>query len=345
MAMIYKFKNRSCYNVFMRSVILDPNVMEDLNKARYILKSGGLVALPTETVYGLAADMFNQEAFKSIFLVKKRPFSKALTVHVSEFSQVRILANSLCIDAENLIRKFWPGPLTVIVRASSKVPEYVTSGTGYIGIRFPKHETFKNVADRVGNPLVVTSANRSGGLSATKFEQVFEEFNGKVDAIFKEQKDTVQGLESTIVSFKEEVPKILRLGSVPYEKIKSVISKVKIETKSSSKKCDKEAIAINATSEDFSDYIKSRKNLNVAVLCFNEDTNLIPERKGLKIVAMGPENNSKELVYNFYNSVKKLSNIISKKDAIYIRLPKKEGLQFSLYKKLLEFFCFKEITL
>ena len=345
MAMIYKFKNRSCYNTVMHSVILDPNVTEDLNKAGGILKSGGLVILPTETVYGLAADMFNREAFKSIFLVKKRPFSKPLTVHISKFSQVKILTDGLCIDAENLIRKFWPGPLTIIVKASSKVPEHITSGAGYVGIRFPKHETFKNVADRVGNPLVVTSANRSGGLSATKFEQVFEEFNGKVDAIFKEQKDTVQGLESTIVSFKEEVPKILRLGSVPYEKIKSVISKVKIETKSSSKKCDKEAIAINATSEDFSDYIKSRKNLNVAVLCFNEDTNLIPERKGLKIVAMGPENNSKELVYNFYNSVRKLKSITSKENTIYIHLPKKEGLGLSVYKKILELFRFQEITL
>lgn len=345
MAIIYRFKNRSCYNTVMHSVILDPNVTEDLNKAGGILKSGGLVALPTETVYGLAADLFNREAFKAVFLVKKRPFSKPLTVHISKFSQVKILTDGLCIDAENLIRKFWPGPLTVIVRASSKVPEYVTSGTGYIGIRFPKHETFKNVADRVGSPLIATSANRSGGLSATKFEQVFENFNGKVNAIFRDQKSAALGLESTIVSFKENVPKILRLGSISYEEIKSVVRNVKLETKSSSKKCDKKAIGVNARSEDFANYINCRKVLNIAVLCFNEDANLIQERKGLKVVTMGPENNSRELVYNFYNSVKKLSNIISKKDAIYIHLPKKEGLQFSLYKKLLEFFRVKEITL
>ena len=329
----------------MHSVILDPNVIEDLNKASDILKSGGLVVLPTETVYGLAADMFSQKAFNSIFLVKERPFSKALTVHISKFSQVKTLTDNLCINTKKLIKNFWPGPLTIIVKSSSKVPEYVTSGAGYVGIRFPKNNTFKDVADFVGNPLVATSANRSGGFSATKFEQVFEEFNGKVDAIFKAKRDTIFGLESTIVSFREEVPKILRLGSISYEEIKSVIGSIKLETKNSSKKCDKKVVAVDATPEDFSDYINSKQNLNIAVLCFNEDANLIPEREGLKIVTMGAENELRSLVYNFYESLRKLDNVISKEDIIYIHLPKKEGLGLSLYKKLLELFNFREINL
>ena len=329
----------------MQTVILNPNVTEDLNKASDILRSGGLIVLPTETVYGLAADMFNRKAFKSIFLVKNRSFSKALTVHISKLSQLKILAADLCTDAKMLTKKFWPGPLTLIVKASLKVPEYITAGTGYIGIRFPKHETFKNIADRFGKPLVATSANMSGGFSATKFEQVFEEFNGKVDAIFKEQKGTIQGLESTIVSFEEKIPKILRLGSIAYEEIKSVVGSIKLDTKSSSKKCGRKAIAVSAKSEDFANYVNSIKKINIAVLCFNEDTNLIPERKGLKVVTLGSMNNPKELIYNFYNSVRKLKKMSSNEDPVYIHLPKKEGLGLSLYNKLLELFDFKEVTL
>ena len=210
----------------MRTLVLSTNNHKDILKAVSILESGGLIATPTDTVYGLVASMVNKYAVERIYSVKKRPKNKPLIVLVSSFKQFNDLVIGVNKNARVLTEKFWPGPLTLVVEKSSSVPDYVTCGDGSVGIRFPKNKIIKTIIDNLRMPIVAPSANISGRPSSTSFEYVFKEMNGKIDAIFKvenEEKRENFKTESTIVSLVGDTPKILREGAIPKNQIEDAL--------------------------------------------------------------------------------------------------------------------------
>lgn len=211
----------------MSTLVLSTNNPKDILKAVSILESGGLIATPTDTVYGLVASMVNKEAVERIYSVKKRPKNKPLIVLISSFKQFTDLAIGITKDARVLTEKFWPGPLTLVVEKSSGVPDHVTCGEKSVGIRFPKNKIIKTIIDNLRAPIVAPSANISGRPSTTSFEDVFKEMNGKIDAIFKgenEEKRENFKIESTIVSLVGDIPKILREGAVPKNQIEDALN-------------------------------------------------------------------------------------------------------------------------
>ncbi len=202
---------------------------ELIQHAAEIIKRGGIVAFPTETVYGLGADAFNPLAVARIFEVKRRPYFDPLIVHVAHPADVKKLVKEIPSHAKKLIERFWPGPLTVVLLKNENFPDIVTAGLPTVAIRMPDHPMALSLIKECRCPIAAPSANPFGYLSPTTAEHVREQLGDQVDLILDGGPCPV-GVESTIVSFSEERPWLLRPGGVSLEEIESVIGKVTISS-------------------------------------------------------------------------------------------------------------------
>jgi L-threonylcarbamoyladenylate synthase len=198
-----------------------------IHRAAEIIKIGGLVAFPTETVYGLGADAFNPLAVARIFEVKRRPYFDPLIVHVSDPVDMKKLVIKIPSNAKKLIKRFWPGPLTVVLLKKEEVPDIVTAGLPTVAIRMPKHPMALSLIDHANCPIAAPSANPFGYLSPTTAEHVRDQLGDQIDFILDGGPCEV-GVESTIISFSERKPRLLRPGGVPFEEIESVIGRVQV---------------------------------------------------------------------------------------------------------------------
>jgi L-threonylcarbamoyladenylate synthase len=198
-----------------------------IHRAAEIIKKGGIVAFPTETVYGLGADAFNPLAVARIFEVKRRPYFDPLIVHVAHPADVKKLVKEIPSNAKKLTESFWPGPLTVVLLKDENIPDIVTAGLPTVAIRMPNHPMALSLIKESKCPIAAPSANPFGYLSPTTAEHVQEQLGDQVDLILDGGPCPV-GVESTIVSFLEERPRLLRPGGVSLEEIESVIGKVEI---------------------------------------------------------------------------------------------------------------------
>jgi len=201
---------------------------ESIYKASEIIKRGGLVAFPTETVYGLGADAFNPIAVARVFEVKRRPYFDPLIVHIGDQSEINKLFKAIPYNVKRLIECFWPGPLTIVLFKKDNVPDIVTSGLQTVAVRMPRHEMALKLIKLSGTPIVGPSANSFGYLSPTTAEHVREQLGDQIDFILNGGPCEV-GVESTIISFVEEKPKLLRPGGIPLEEIESILGKVEID--------------------------------------------------------------------------------------------------------------------
>lgn len=199
-----------------------------LHLAADILKNGGLVAVPTETVYGLAANALNEQAVSNIFKAKGRPSDNPLIIHIADLEMLNPLVKNIPDTAYLLIEHFWPGPLTLIFESSDLVPPSVRGGLSTVAIRFPSHPTIQSLIKITGLPLAAPSANLSGKPSPTNARRVFEDLNGKIDAIIDGGYSSV-GLESTVVDLTEAVPTILRPGGITKKMLEDVLGEVKLD--------------------------------------------------------------------------------------------------------------------
>ena len=197
----------------------DPGV---LAKAAEILLSGGLVAFPTETVYGLGAVVFNEDAVKKIFEVKRRPPDNPLIIHISSMSMLSEVAVKIPEKAYKLMKVCWPGPLTIILPRHPSVPRVVTGGLDTVAVRMPAHPVALGLVSGVGMPIAAPSANLAGKPSPTTAEHVIRDLYGKIDAII-DAGETIYGIESTIVNILEEPPVLLRPGAYAVEDIERVL--------------------------------------------------------------------------------------------------------------------------
>ncbi len=205
----------------------------DIQKATEILINGGLVAIPTETVYGLAANAFNEKAITAVFKAKNRPSFDPLITHIADASQLNTLVKHIPTKAIKLTENFWPGPLTIILPKTEQVSDLITSGLGSAAFRVPNHPLTHELLKKVNFPLVAPSANPFTYVSPTTAQHVADQLGDKVDYILDGGPCNI-GLESTIISFIKNTPKILRLGGLSAEDIEQVIGAVNIQTHSTS---------------------------------------------------------------------------------------------------------------
>lgn len=194
----------------------------NIQAAGAVLRRGGLVAFPTETVYGLGANALSAEAVEAIFKAKQRPADNPLIVHVADASVVRQLASHVTPVAELLMTAFWPGPLTIILPKAKHIPGVVTAGLATVAIRMPRHQVALELIRASGVPIAAPSANISGRPSPTRAEHVWRDLAGKIDCILDGGPCSV-GVESTVVDCTESPPLVLRPGGVTLEDLRSIV--------------------------------------------------------------------------------------------------------------------------
>jgi len=190
-----------------------------IDRAIEILKAGGIVAFPTDTVYGLGCDAFNSEAARRIYEAKRRPRYLPLPVLVADATQVAAVAGSVSGVAEHLMRCFWPGGLTLVLPKGALLPDSVTAGSNKVAVRIPNHVVPLAIIRRLGIPIIGTSANVSDSPSAVTAQEVEQQLGGQVDLIIDRGR-CPGGLESTVVDVTGETPVVLRRGIIPEDEIK-----------------------------------------------------------------------------------------------------------------------------
>ena len=198
---------------------------KQLDQAAEVLRSGGLVAFPTETVYGLGANALDEEAVKSIYRAKGRPSDNPLIVHIADTAAVKDLTDSIPGTAQALMDAFWPGPLTLVMPRSSLVPDIVTAGLDTVAVRMPSHPIASALIKKAGVPVAAPSANSSGRPSPTLARHVIEDMMGKIDVIIDGGNAEV-GVESTVLDITVDPPVILRPGGVTLEQLRHVLGNV-----------------------------------------------------------------------------------------------------------------------
>lgn len=196
----------------------------EIQKAVEILRAGGLVALPTETVYGLGADATNREAVAKVFAVKGRPPAHPLIVHIGGAEWLDEWAREIPDAARRLAAKFWPGPLTLILKRSDRVIDHVTGGQDTVGLRVPDQADTLRIIRELGHPIAAPSANRFGRVSPTSADHVREDLGDEIDFIVDGGPCRV-GIESTIVDMSCEKPEILRLGAITEAEVAEVVGR------------------------------------------------------------------------------------------------------------------------
>jgi L-threonylcarbamoyladenylate synthase len=201
--------------------------MDKIRKAADFIKRGGLVAFPTETVYGLGADALNATAIRSLFEAKRRPLDNPPIVHVCDAKDVYRLAKTVPAKAELLMRKFWPGPLTLIFEHSSIVPNVTVAGLDTIAVRMPRHDVALALIKESGCPIAAPSANLAGKPSPTLARHVLEDLDGHIDAVL-DAGPTHIGVESTVLDLTVDPPQVLRPGGTPFEALLKLLKRVEL---------------------------------------------------------------------------------------------------------------------
>ena len=217
----------------MKTILAKVDLRQDeaaeiIQTAAKILQEGGLVAFPTETVYGLGGNGLDSEACKKIYIAKGRPSDNPLILHISEFEELNPIVREISPAAQKLMDAFWPGPLTMVFPKSEIVPDQATGGLDTVAVRFPNHPVARAIIRAAGLPIAAPSANSSGKPSPTRASHVEFDLNGKIDMIV-DGGAAEWGLESTIVDVSGEVPMILRPGAVTKEMMEEVVGKVEID--------------------------------------------------------------------------------------------------------------------
>ena len=338
----------------METLILSEN---ETDKAAKIIKEGGIVGIPTETVYGLAADAFNPLAIKKIFLAKGRPSDNPLIVHISKIEDVFKVVSEFNEKAEILAKNFWPGPLTMILPKNKQIPSVVTAGADSVAVRFPSHAVARKIIELSGVPLVAPSANLSGKPSTTRFSHVLEDLNGKVDALVNGG-DCKFGLESTVISLLEDVPVILRPGAITPEQIEKVIGNVRIDDSIFHKiekdkpvlspgmkykhySPDAEVIILKGEKEDYANFVNkiSDEKEGTLALCFDEDISLL----SAPYISYGSKSDSLSQAHNVFDGLRKADKMGAK--IVYVHYYDTDGLSLAVYNRLIRAAGFKVIDL
>ncbi len=280
---------------------------KDILKAKSLLERGRLVAIPTETVYGLAANALNAKAVARIFSAKKRPHFDPLIVHVSDESEIDRYATNIPREAKLLIQKFWPGPLTLLLDKKEIIPDLVTSGLDRVGLRCPNHPMALDLLKSLSFPLAAPSANPFGYISPTLPQHVQDQLGDEVDYILDGGACAV-GIESTIVGFENGKPVIYRVGGLSIEQIEAVTGKTEVKLSSSHPQSPGQLISHYAPRKplllgDIQELLKTHSQKRVAVLSFSDGFN---SKNIVKQISLSPSKNLEEAAQNLFSALRQL---------------------------------------
>jgi L-threonylcarbamoyladenylate synthase len=304
---------------------------KDINKAKELLERGQLVAIPTETVYGLAANALNAEAVLQIFEVKSRPQFDPLIVHVANVEQAEKYTAEIPSLAKKLMLKFWPGPLTIVLPKNKIIPDLVTSGMDTVGIRCPDHSLTHQLLAQLDFPLAAPSANPFGYVSPTTPEHVNDQLGDKINYILDGGPSAV-GIESTIVGFENSRPVVYRMGGIAIEEIENEIGDVNILTQSTSNpKAPGQLISHYAPSKriiigDMQDLLQKYPAHCSAILSFKEDFNSPFQR------ILSSTGSVTEAAKNLFSHLRELDKMPV--DLLLVELVPEEGLGRAINDRL-----------
>ena len=313
--------------------------------AAAIIRRGGLVAIPTETVYGLGADGLNEEAVASIFAAKGRPQDNPLILHVAEPQEIEKFCHSIPKAAYTLAEKFWPGPLTMVLPARDIVPKRTTGGLSTVAVRCPDNDVTRAIIRLSGVPIAAPSANLSGKPSTTTAAHVLHDHDGKIDAIVDGGPCRV-GVESTIVDLTDEHPRLLRPGGITPEQLKEVLGELVID-KAVTAQIDKDAVVkapgmkyrhyapqepvviVSGSREAASRYIHRHFIPGDRVLCFAEELPLYADCAPL---AYGAEGDVNTLSAGLFAALRELDD--PGIHQVYARCPVGGGVAYAVQNRL-----------
>ena len=313
-------------------------------------KKGELIAFPTETVYGLGADAFNEEAVKLVYKVKGRPSDNPLILHIGQLSQLEEIVETIPEKGKALIKAFWPGPLTLVLNEKKNLfPENI-GVNGTIGVRMPNQLVTEAIFSQGNLVIAAPSANLSGRLSPTTANHVLEDLNGKIWGII-DSGPCEEGIESTIVSLVGNDPILLRPGSITQEMIEKMIGPIKIDDSLLSDYEVRVALAPGMKYKHYApegkSYIIKPRESNDAILKIIEKENIKEEKIALLVFennkshyqinvdhffTLGKENELQEVIHNFYRVLRECDKIGV--ELLFIESSKEEGLGFSYMNRL-----------
>ena len=322
-------------------------------RAAQLLNKGGIVAIPTETVYGLAASAYSDEAIKKVFAAKGRPQDNPLIVHISNTEMLYEIARNIPKAALECAKSFWPGPLTMVLERTEKTAPCVSAGLDTVAVRMPSHKTALDIIEKTGLALAAPSANTSGSPSPTAASHVENDLDGKIDAIVFDGECDV-GVESTVISFCCNPPRLLRPGAVTLEQLQKIIPDITVDNavlaepekgarvespgmKYKHYAPKTETYLVVADSIVFTEFVNSKTDC--VALCFNEEKDKISVQK----LCYGSSEDNASLAHGVFAALREVDSFKAKR--VYIHAPSKSGVGLAVYNRLLRAAAFRVIEL
>lgn len=331
---------------------------DDIALAASFIKDGGVVGMPTETVYGLAANALDQVAVAKIFEAKGRPADNPLIVHIADFDDIErfALVSEVPEVARVLAKNFWPGPLTIIMPKSENMPTITTGGLDTVAVRFPADINAQRLIKASGCPLAAPSANISGSPSPTTAEHVYNDMKGKIPAIIDGGECQV-GLESTVVSIKDGVVTVLRPGGVTVEDLRGVYEKVEVCDAVLNKLKEGETALspgmkykhyspkarvclVRGSDEAFCAFVNKQDAKTTVALCYREDEKHI----NIPTIIMGRKADLQAQAHNLFADLR-LIDELEGVEVAYVRCPEAEGIGMAVLNRLIRAAGFEVIDL
>lgn len=337
----------------MDTKLLTPS-SEGIDEAARLLQNGELVAIPTETVYGLAADALNGPAVASIFAAKGRPMDNPLIVHIADERDWAPLVKSIPAAAQKLADAYWPGPLTMILPAADCIPPEVRGGLTTVAVRFPSHPVAQAVILKSGCPLAAPSANRSGAPSPTNAQRVMEDMQGRIAAVLDGGSCDV-GVESTVVDLCHTPPRLLRPGGITPEMLEAVVGPVEIDSAvTHALKAGAVAASpgmkykhyapkaqvhlVKGTADAYVHFVNSHQGPGVAALCFDEDVH----RLQVPAVTYGRREEPLEQAQQVFDALRQLDE--QGAETVYAACPRPQGVGLAVYNRMIRAAAFRIVN-
>ncbi|WP_298779875.1 L-threonylcarbamoyladenylate synthase [uncultured Polaribacter sp.] len=310
-------------------------ISKDIQKAIALLTNEELVAIPTETVYGLAGNIFSEKAIKSIFETKKRPFFNPLIVHISSVDILKNIVSEVPKKAQILADKFWPGSMTLVLKKDKSIPDIITGGKDTVAVRVPNHAVTLELLSKLPFPLAAPSANPFNNISPTKPEHVERYFKNDIKMVL-DGGSCKNGIESTIIGFENEEPIIYRLGALAVEDIEAVVGKVLVKNKKEENPDAPGMLAKHYSPQTFTvlttnilDEISKHQHKKIGVLAFN--TSYKNEGISTEII-LSKISNLQEAASKLYDALHELDHL--NLDIIIVEKLPENGLGNSINDRL-----------
>ncbi len=326
------------------------NYSATVARAAELLKQGQTVAIPTETVYGLAASAYDGEAVRRVFEAKGRPQDNPLIVHIAELSELEAVARDVPECAYECARRFWPGPFTMILKRNPKIPACVSAGLDTVAVRMPSEKTAHDII-AAAVPLAAPSANTSGKPSPTTAECVLQDLDGKTAAVVM-GKECEVGVESTVITLATCPPRILRPGAVTPEELREVLPDIVIDEAVLKMPEDGKPVAspgmkykhyapktpvilVEGTGDFFAELVNKKENC--AAVCFAEERDKIT----VPAICYGTCADEKTLAHSVFSVLRAADSLGAAE--IYVHAPQKSGIGLAVYNRLIRAAAFRVI--